>query len=173
MFKRILSMILCITLVCLIAMPVTAEETKETKQTQETTRSMEEILNDYHARSAALTAAGANSRSPSTYQKTQLKQETIAELNAAGYSAQRSYSLNITSSLMGQVYDYSVGDAVQYVGPQFFEEIKSEDYDNLEDLKEYAAIAFAGLYTSEDNIGDIPVYHEGVRVYTFYEPDIV
>ena len=32
MFKRILSMILCITLVCLIAMPVTADETKETKQ---------------------------------------------------------------------------------------------------------------------------------------------
>ena len=94
MFKRILSMILCITLVCLIAMPVTADETKETKQTQETARSMEEILNDYHARSAALTTAGANSRAASTDAKTQLKQETIAELNAAGYSA---YDVNPVS----------------------------------------------------------------------------
>jgi len=94
MFKRILSMILCITLICLIAMPVTAEETKETNESKQTTRSMEEILNDFHARSAALTTASTNSRSASTDQKTQLKQETIAELNAAGYSA---YDVNPTT----------------------------------------------------------------------------
>lgn len=97
MLKRILGIFLCFTMLFLATFPVTAVNSEETTGGDtEATPTIESILNDYHAKSAALSAA--STADASTYSRTvsedpqdQLKQETIAELYAAGYAA---YDLN-------------------------------------------------------------------------------
>ena len=86
-------------------------------------------------------------------------------------SAQRSYYANVKSKISGLVYDFDVGDTVEFEGPLHDDTVYSPYYDSLEDCKEFAVVAFNGLYVSVDATGNIPVYHEETRLMTLMEPD--
>lgn len=87
MFKKMIALVLCCIMVLPLCSPVFAVPA-ENDQDQYDSRSMEEILNDYHTKSRQIESqsdAGTNSRSVQTADT--VRQDAVSELKLAGYEA--------------------------------------------------------------------------------------
>ena len=87
MFKKMIALVLCCIMVLPLCSPVFAVPA-DNDQGQYDSRSMEEILSDYHTKSRQIenqSNAGAYSRSAQTSDT--VRQDAVSELKAAGYEA--------------------------------------------------------------------------------------
>ena len=87
MFKKMIALVLCCIMVLPLCSPVFAVPA-DNDQGQYDSRSMEEILSDYHTKSRQIenqSNAGTYSRSNQTSDT--VRQDAVSELKAAGYEA--------------------------------------------------------------------------------------